>query len=765
MEKITLLIVDDVEMNRDIVRKMFGDTYNILEASNGIEAMEVIKTNTIGIAITDIFMEPMDGYELIHNIRSTDAYKKIPIIAVTESDQASRKKALKAGADDLIYRPFISSILHNRVNGLLFDGFDIDKYKLAYENNPIPYILYHVIDRPDTPSYKIIYLNRAARSNFVNFFEEDVLWTDERPEHRDMLLSALRTGESKHSSNYDENAGKWFDWMVYPDGNGLVAAIVHDITEQVSAQSEAAKRDAMEAIEAKNYLSNILGNIPGGIFVFRIDEDNFSVIASNHSGCRQIGIDYDKVLGVNKDKILSFVHPEDIKVVTDAIDRLRTPETEVSYQCRLFNRGKNMYVWFSAQAYSKTQPDGVLYAFISFSDITTEKQLAETKMELGAAKKANQAKTEFLSKMSHDMRTPLNGILGLIELMQDKNDIKDIKDDLSQIKLSGHYLLNLMNDTLDISKIEAGKLELHEEPADSETIMQNILANAQLMASGKGIQLKIIIPPIEKQAWKPVIVDSARLEQILINLISNAIKYTPEKGVVEVRMESLSVTDTEVVDKYIIKDTGIGMSATFLPHMFEPFSQEGRMYTKRQNGTGLGLAIVKQLVDLMGGEIKVTSEVNVGTEVTLIMRYKVSQVPLEHKKEESTDVLNGKHILLCEDHPLNAQIATRLLEKTGAKIDQASDGNIGVNMYEAAADGYYSAILMDIRMPVMDGIEAAKAIRKSGKRDSATIPIIAMTANAFDEDVDNCINAGMNAHLAKPVDPKVMYQTLIKCIK
>ena len=751
-------------MNREIIKKVFSQSYNVITAANGIEAMKIIETTPVAIVITDIFMEPMNGYELINNIRSKEEYKKIPIIAVTESDKASRKKALKAGADDLIYRPFISTILHNRVNGLLFDGFDINRYKLAYENNPIPFALYQVIDRPDTPSYKILYLNKSARENFSPPFTEYFLHTDENPQHRDFLLTALRTGDVQCCTAFDEQTKKMLDWTAYPDGNGLIAAMVHDITQQIEKQTKIEKFHKEEAIKARNELSDIISNIPSGIFVFRVDENEFCVIEANTAGCKLLDVDSKKVIGADKKAIMSFVHPDDAEVVENKIFKLAVSDCDVEYQCRIFNRSKNDYVWFAAQGHSKIQPDGNVYAFISYSDITSQKQLIETQTELLAVQKTNLAKTEFLSRMSHDMRTPMNGILGLIELMQEKDDIDDIKEDISQIKLSGHYLLNLLNDTLDISKIEAGKLELHEEPTNSIEVMQNILGNAQMLATGKGVQLKIILPPIPKEKWKPIIVDSARLEQILINIISNAVKYTPENGIVEIDMKTLSVTDTEVCDKYVIRDTGIGISEEFLPHIFDSFTQEGRMYTKRQNGTGLGLTIVKQLVDLMGGEISIKSEVDVGTEVTLIMRYKTFNGSLNVPQSTPTDILKGKRILLCDDHPLNAQIATKLLEKAGMQIDLASDGSIGVGMYEAAKDYYYDAVLMDIRMPVMNGLEAAREIRKSCKKDSKTIPIIAMTANAFDEDVENCLLAGMNAHMSKPISPEKMYHLLSKYI-
>ncbi len=335
--------------------------------------------------------------------------------------------------------------------------------------------------------------------------------------------------------------------------------------------------------------------------------------------------------------------------------------------------------------------------------------------------------------------------------------------------MSGRYLLQLINDTLDMNKIEAGKLELNLKPINSQAVFGNILANATIMAKTKGIELEIKTPDIADNEWVPVLADSARLEQIILNIVSNAIKFTSKDGKVELIMETVSITENEVTDKYIIRDTGIGISEEFLPHIFEAFAQEGRANTARENGTGLGMSIVKQLVELMGGEISVKSKLNQGTEVTLVMRYPVNHESVNETGEtlnddKQNDILKGKHIFLCEDHPLNAKIAIRLLGKKGIIVEHAENGQIGVEMYKRFESNYYDAVLMDVRMPVMNGLEATEAIRKLEREDSKSVPIIAMTANAYKDDVDNCINAGMTSHIAKPIEPEIMYKVITKCI-
>ena len=261
------------------------------------------------------------------------------------------------------------------------------------------------------------------------------------------------------------------------------------------------------------------------------------------------------------------------------------------------------------------------------------------------------------------------------QAMQDETNDETLLKDIGQLEMSGQYLLQLINDTLDMSKIEAGKLELRLKPIDSESVFGNILSNASMLAKNKGVEFSVKTPDIPHNQWIPVMADASRLEQVLMNLLSNAVKFTPAGGKVDVVMETVSVTDETVTDHYIIRDTGIGISEEFLSHIFEPFSQEGRENTNRESGTGLGMPIVHQLVTLMNGEIDIKSTLGEGTEVTLLLRYeRVSKsAAVENQPEIDYSILNGKHILLCEDHPLNSQIAIRLLEKKNVICELAEN--------------------------------------------------------------------------------------------
>lgn len=370
------------------------------------------------------------------------------------------------------------------------------------------------------------------------------------------------------------------------------------------------------------------------------------------------------------------------------------------------------------------------------------------------------AKSDFLSNMSHDMRTPMNGILGLVQLTRDLPDLpEEVAANLSVVDDSSKYLLRLINDTLDMSKIESNKLSLNPQVVDSNTLIRNIVAYVMPSAKEKGVELTVI--PINAQL-EYIRTDPLRLQQVFVNIISNAIKFTPAGGKIEMVIECLKRENGIAYDRIVVRDSGIGMSEEFLPKIFEPFEQEAEGAQNRTSGTGLGMSIVKKLIEMMGGTIEIKSKKGVGTEVIVYLRFErvYEYTPPKTQGSGNVAILKNCRILLCEDHPVNAQIATKLLEKQHILVEHAADGKQAVERFSAGAEGTYDAILMDIRMPVMDGLEATRAIRALDRADAAIIPIVAMTANAFDEDVEKSREAGMNAHLGKPVEADLLYQTL-----
>jgi len=376
---------------------------------------------------------------------------------------------------------------------------------------------------------------------------------------------------------------------------------------------------------------------------------------------------------------------------------------------------------------------------------------------------ANVAKSEFLSRMSHDIRTPMNGIIGMTYLAEEQNNPEKTKEYLSKIDQSSRFLLGLVNEILDMSKAESGKTELHPEPYYFEDFDAYINSVIRPLTEEKKQTLTFESHPI---AGVVPLMDILLVNQIYFNLLTNAVKYSPEGGKITVILNEKITAENRDRVTVNIRDNGIGMSREFQKHMFDPFAQEYRPGEEKRHGTGLGLAIVKRNIDLLGGTVAVMSEPGRGTEFTFTIDYdyiygdRNRPKRTEEEKLAGSDSLRGKHILLCEDNQINQEIAKTLLEENGAIVETADNGELGVQAFGKSHPGYWDAVLMDIHMPVMDGYEASRTIRAMKRTDARTTVIIAMTADAFQEDIRKCMDAGMDGHIAKPVDPEKMINIL-----
>jgi len=391
--------------------------------------------------------------------------------------------------------------------------------------------------------------------------------------------------------------------------------------------------------------------------------------------------------------------------------------------------------------------------------------LAEAKLE---AEEANRAKSEFLSRMSHDIRTPLNGIIGMTHIAGRQQNPEQTAECLEKIDTSSKFLLGLVNEILDMSKAESGKIELHPEPYYLNRFQSYLDAVIKPLCDGKNQKLKIVVHPVGNIVPE---MDILRMNQIYFNLLSNAVKYSPESGEICIAMDETITLENKDRITVSIRDRGIGMSENFQKVLFEPFTQEHHDDLSEMHGTVLGLAIVKKIIDAMGGTISVKSWPGEGTEFvfTLDCDYieAVNEAPgvLPEDDADTFAALRGKHVLLCEDHPLNQEIAEALLSEKGILVDIAGNGEEGVRHFSVSAVNYYDAVLMDIRMPVMGGYEASGAIRGLNRPDARTVPIIAMTADAFNENIREAEQAGMDGYITKPVDPYKLYKTLAELIK
>jgi two-component system sensor histidine kinase EvgS len=361
------------------------------------------------------------------------------------------------------------------------------------------------------------------------------------------------------------------------------------------------------------------------------------------------------------------------------------------------------------------------------------------------------AKSEFMSNISHDMRTPLNGVIGYTNLALRAGDPAEVRDYLHKVRASSTLMLDLINDTLDVSKIESGKYVLSPENTDVGDLISGVTIPIQSMADEKNIKF---IADIDSSCRGTVFLDKVNTQKILMNLLSNAIKFTPDGGTVRLSIENIPVQSDGCNCKITVSDTGIGIGEDFMPKLFEPFMQEQAPEAPKALGTGLGLSIVKSMVELMRGHIEVESKKGSGTrfEVYLPVVHVADDAAAPESAPEASVSLRGKKVLLCEDNEMNTEIATLILGEDGVEVVAAPNGKAGVELFAASAAGEFSAVLMDLRMPVMNGYEAAKAIRELDRPDAASVPIIAMSADTYPEDIKKCIAAGMNGQVSKPVD-------------
>lgn len=376
------------------------------------------------------------------------------------------------------------------------------------------------------------------------------------------------------------------------------------------------------------------------------------------------------------------------------------------------------------------------------------------------AENASKTKSVFLSHMSHDIRTPLNGIIGMTGIaVKNFEDKERVFDCLKKIDSSSKHLVSLINDILDMSRIESGKIVINHEMMEMQEVVDHCVSIAQSLLSERKVDFVRGFGVFKH----PVLVgDELHLRQILINILGNAIKFTPDGGKIFFQVREISAECGKAVYHFEIEDTGIGMKPDFMERIWDSFTQENSGNCSREKGTGLGMAITKKLVDLMGGTIKVDSELGVGSKFVVEMTFDIGIG--EKRNVETTEEpevgLDGMKILLVEDIEMNMEIAKIMLEDAGIDVSIAENGQKAVNIFNNSPADDFAAILMDVRMPVMDGLAATKTIRALPRMDAATVPIIAMTADAYDEDVRKTKEAGMNAHLTKPIDQEELLQTL-----
>lgn len=481
----------------------------------------------------------------------------------------------------------------------------------------------------------------------------------------------------------------------------------------------------------------------------------------------------------------SFICPQDREEYLRCVDRtylmhmLTKEHTFVATEYRRLPDKHNQRKWIRAtvvlaETAADGTPRGAVYAAqdITESRLREEKEQEALREACEAANHANEAKSEFMSRMSHDIRTPMNAIIGMTEIAgRYLDDRERVTDCLEKIKVSSRHLLSLINEVLDMSKIESGKIELAEEEFSLSELIDNLVTMIRPSVQQKNHTLQVQIADMEHPR---VVGDPVRLQQIFMNILGNSVKYTPEGGTLSVEVrENTSAMRGYGSYVFVFADNGIGMSEEFLAKLFEPFSREEDSRVSKIEGTGLGMAIARNIARKMSGDILVESTEGEGSRFTVELSLKIVDAPKQEaaaaseKKVQkevqslSKDTLAKKRLLLVEDNELNREIAEEIISQTGVRVESAENGREASERFGRMPENYYDMIFMDIQMPVMNGYETTQAIRNLSRADAVRIPIIAMTANAFTEDVRRSREAGMNEHLTKPLD----IGELMKCLE
>lgn len=525
------------------------------------------------------------------------------------------------------------------------------------------------------------------------------------------------------------------------------------------------EQEEKHKLEARRSLEDILEGARTGIWTIELEENCLPRMYADRTMRILLGVTDEIGPEECYQQWFERIEPDYVEMVQEAVQEiLDTGHGEVTYPWNHPTLGKIYVRCGGVQDKTFKKPGVCLSGY--HQDITetmvTRKRQEQSIMELlERVRQANSAKSEFLSSMSHDLRTPINAILGMLTILEkSQDDPKKQKECQEKIRVSTEHLLSLVNDVLLISKLESGRPVAEEEPFD----LYDTLEDCMTILSSQAQELEVHME-LEKSGLqhRRVIGNALHLKQIMMNVIDNALRYNRPHGSVFVRAEETAFEDGIANCSFVIEDTGIGIGEDFQGHIFEPFTQEHHGARTNYNGVGLGMSIVKKLVDQMNGSVTVESRIGEGSIVRITLPIRVDEAWGEKPENDERDVqddISGLHVLLVEDNEINREIIEYILEEAGAEVMTANDGKVAVDTFEASAVGTIDCILMDLMMPVMSGYEATRAIRSMTRADAKTVPIIALSANAFEEDIALAKDAGMNEHLAKPVDIHKMLQTM-----
>ena len=520
-------------------------------------------------------------------------------------------------------------------------------------------------------------------------------------------------------------------------------------------------------LEARQNLEDILEGARTGIWTIELEEGCQPRMYTNRVMRMLLGVSDEIEPEECYRHWFENIEPEYVEMVQEAVREIvETGRSEVIYPWKHPELGR-IYVRCGGVPDKTFNKPGVClngyHQDITEIMVTRKKQEQAIMDLLERVRRANSAKSEFLSRMSHDLRTPINGILGMLSILEKTPDDPALRRDCrKKIRVSTEHLLSLVNDVLQVSKLESGRSDEVEEPFDLHDILEDCITILSVQTAEHEIRLEL--EEVELQHSR-LIGNPLHVEQILMNIIDNAIKYNRPQGSVFVQAKEISFQNGIAKYRFVVEDTGIGIGKEFKKHIFEPFTQEHQGARTHYNGVGLGMSIVKKLVEQMEGSIEIDSEIGRGSTVQVTLPIRVDEAWSEQPVDEARNLHNniaGMRVLLVEDNEINCEIMEFMLRDAGAKTVTANDGKAAVDAFAASDPGSFDCVLMDLMMPVMSGYEATRVIRSLDRPDAKTVPIIALSANAFEEDVTMAKDAGMNEHLAKPVNMEKMFRLMCR---
>ena len=655
------------------------------------------------------------------------------------------------------------------------------KYNRILSGLSVDYTIAFVLDL-DTDDYEIIFsqeTNHAKKENSITKFSDYVDRYAQNyalPEFREAMKHELKSSTIKECFRSKDDYH--FSFETVPNAAGLSCFQAHIVKQYEDGHHYAflgfrsvdeilrKERFYKEALQNANQalqkqLDLITASLPGGVKISNDDEIySFKYVSDQFAS--MLGYkNPDELMEVSGGSILGLAHPDDFDAgVADALDQYsRSDHYATTYRMRCKD---GSWKYIEDRGNKIRAQDGTIE---HWNLILDNDELMKKTIALEIEKKANQSKSDFLSRMSHDMRTPLNGIIGLLDMCKKHPDDRELVDS-SRLKarVAADHLLSLINDILELGKLENKDVPLYKESFSVPTLLHEVEIIAQMRADEEGVTFSFE-GDTDDLEYSCLIGSPLYVKQILLNLITNGIKYNQKNGFVYCSLEEKKVSEKEVVLKFEIRDTGIGMSQEFLQDIFKPFVQADHGPRSTYMGTGLGMAIVKNLLERMNGTIQIDSTEGKGTTMNVVIPFEIADdgtIP-EEKSQKTLQTEHGSiHVLLAEDNELNREIATYVLKDEGMIVTEVVDGQQALSVFSEKPEYFFDVILMDIMMPVMDGYAATRAIRNCNKADSQTIPIIAMTANAFDDDRRKSNAAGMDAHLSKPLDSKQLIETIEK---